>query len=117
MGLPFGCYNCKGDHRCAECPLPLNRDLIKKRRQESKRNQNQRYDKEVPSQSKYGQFKPGKISNHLRSAMDIRRNELPDYIYKMRIHGYPPGYLQQAEDSASFMKYFGRDSGMSVFHV
>lgn len=39
---------------------------------------------------------PGKISDKLRRALDLRRHEIPPYVYGMRTLGYPPGWLQEA---------------------
>lgn len=46
---------------------------------------------------KYGHLLPGKISYALRSALGLRKNELPPYIYRMRVLGYPPGWLEEAK--------------------
>ncbi|XP_054155513.1 zinc finger CCHC domain-containing protein 8-like [Oppia nitens] len=41
--------------------------------------------------------KPGIISDELRRALNIHDDKLPIWIYRMRVLGYPPGYLQQAQ--------------------
>lgn len=46
--------------------------------------------------SSEGEIKPGKISNELRQALDLPRNEVPIWIYRMRALGYPPGWLKKA---------------------
>lgn len=42
---------------------------------------------------------PGKLSEKLRKALDLRKNECPAHIYRMRTFGYPPGWLQEAMTS------------------
>ncbi|CAG2166983.1 unnamed protein product, partial [Oppiella nova] len=44
-------------------------------------------------------IKPGVISEELREAAGIHRDKLPIWIYRMRVLGYPPGYLKQAQVS------------------
>lgn len=44
----------------------------------------------------YANVKPGKISNELRKALGLHKNDLPPYIYKMRKLGYPPGWIEEA---------------------
>ncbi|KAF6206540.1 hypothetical protein GE061_017774 [Apolygus lucorum] len=44
---------------------------------------------------------PGVISDELREAMGLQKNQLPPYIYKMRVMGYPPGWLEEAKISNS----------------
>lgn len=38
--------------------------------------------------------------------MGTRRNELPPFVYRMRVLGYPPGWLQEAEVESSGLKIF-----------
>jgi hypothetical protein len=48
-------------------------------------------------------FKPGQISKELRDALGVRDDELPPYIDKMWMHGYPPGYQKlKVSSSGSF---------------
>lgn len=46
---------------------------------------------------KYGHLRPGKFSSQLREALDLRKNQLPPFIYQMRTLGYPPGWLEEAK--------------------
>lgn len=46
---------------------------------------------------KYSHLTPGKISAKLREALGLRKNQLPPFIYHMRILGYPPGWLEEAK--------------------
>lgn len=42
-------------------------------------------------------FKPGVVSDELRSALGLHRDKLPIWIYRMRVLGYPPGWLKVAD--------------------
>ncbi|KAK3734821.1 hypothetical protein QZH41_002407 [Actinostola sp. cb2023] len=50
-------------------------------------------------EKKFGAFKPGVASSALREALGIRSDEVPHYIYKMRLLGYPPGYIPSTSNS------------------
>lgn len=54
----------------------------------------------------YSHLSPGKISDNLRKALGLHRNELPPYIYRMRMLGYPPGWIKEAEEDASNLCMF-----------
>ena len=45
-------------------------------------------------------------SDDLREALGIQENQLPPYIYMMRLHGYPPGWMREAEVESSGMKVY-----------
>lgn len=93
----------------SKCPLPLNHELIRKRRQEFYRSK--RYH-DNPINVKHTNFKPGAISQNLKDAMGLGDNRLPRYIYSMRRQGYPPGYLRAAVESSPAMRiYHGGDAG------
>lgn len=55
-----------------------------------------RYFDEISSESK---FKPGVLSPDLRSALGLHDDKLPIWIYRMRVLGYPPGWLKEADMS------------------
>lgn len=57
-----------------------------------------------------GEIKPGKISSELRNALDLPRNEVPIWIYRMRALGYPPGWLKKAVVDTSDI--FDTDEGI-----
>lgn len=40
---------------------------------------------------------PGQISDKLKDALGLRKNELPLHIYRMRLLGYPPAWLEEAK--------------------
>lgn len=37
-------------------------------------------------------FKPGKLSNQLREALGLRKDEIPPWIINMQKFGLPPSY-------------------------
>lgn len=41
--------------------------------------------------------------------MGLRKNELPPYIYRMRVLGYPPGWLEEAKFVYSNLDMFDAD--------
>ena len=43
-------------------------------------------------------MKPGVISEALRDAMGLRNRDIPLFIYQMRIHGYPPGWVEEMKE-------------------
>jgi len=47
-------------------------------------------------------------SDGLRAALGLKPNELPPYIYQMRVVGYPPGHLQNARQETSGLAMFGK---------
>lgn len=61
---------------------------------------------------KYADFKPGKISINLKEALGLRNNELPPYIYRMRVLGYPPGWVEEAFESQSELSLFDSNGKM-----
>ncbi|VVD04414.1 unnamed protein product [Leptidea sinapis] len=67
----------------------------------------------VENEQKYGHLIPGRISGQLRSALGLKHNELPLHVYKMRLLGYPPGWLEEARISHSGITMF--DSTVEAF--
>ncbi|KAK9884650.1 hypothetical protein WA026_007493 [Henosepilachna vigintioctopunctata] len=55
---------------------------------------------------KYRHLKPGIISENLRNALGLKKNEVPSYIYRMRVFGYPPGWLKQAKIAPSSLSMY-----------
>ena len=41
--------------------------------------------------------KPGQLSDELRVALGMSKKSLPVWIHRMRILGYPPGWLRKAD--------------------
>ncbi|XP_067138329.1 zinc finger CCHC domain-containing protein 8-like [Centruroides vittatus] len=89
------CFNCLGNHFLDKCPEVLDRQRIAYNRKFFF-GINNRYNLKGPMQQ-IKQFQPGAISKELRDALALKDDQLPQYIYKMRILGYPPGWLKEAE--------------------
>ncbi|KAL6618134.1 hypothetical protein U3516DRAFT_825683 [Neocallimastix sp. 'constans'] len=94
----FGCFNCRSIyHELNDCPLPRNPEEIKKNRALFKElcnaNGNARYHEIIAEEEIYSKFKPGEISDTLREALGLEEDEVPLYVQRMDIFGYPPGYL------------------------
>lgn len=49
------------------------------------------------------------FSRELRKALDISSKELPEFIYRMRGLGYPPGWMQEALNKESGISIFDKD--------
>lgn len=101
------CFNCGGGHQLRECPLPRNNAKIAENRRQKGAAKVGRY--HIEDDQKYGHLIPGRISGQLRHALCLKRHELPLYIYRMRLLGYPPGWLEDARISHSGITMF--DSG------
>ncbi|KAJ8964580.1 hypothetical protein NQ314_004884 [Rhamnusium bicolor] len=90
------CFNCDNNHAIKDCPLPKDFAKINAARQKFKaQKQTSRY--HLEEDQKYGHLVPGKISDKLREALGLRKNQLPPFIYHMRLLGYPPGWLEEAK--------------------
>ncbi|XP_013180616.1 PREDICTED: zinc finger CCHC domain-containing protein 8 homolog [Papilio xuthus] len=97
------CFNCGGDHIFRDCKLPRNNNRIA----ENRKNLSIKHGRyHVEDDQKYGHLIPGRISNQLRHALGLKRNELPLHIYRMRMLGYPPGWLEEARISHSGISMF-----------
>ncbi|KAJ8952827.1 hypothetical protein NQ318_008148 [Aromia moschata] len=99
------CFNCDNNHAIKDCPLPKNFAKINAARQRFKaQKQTSRY--HLEEDQKYGHLIPGIISNNLREALGLRKNQLPPFIYHMRTLGYPPGWLEEAKFLHSNLEMF-----------
>ncbi|XP_076348003.1 LOW QUALITY PROTEIN: zinc finger CCHC domain-containing protein 8 homolog [Tachypleus tridentatus] len=108
------CFNCMGNHLLDKCLEKHDQRRIASNRKQymaSSLTSKTRYHQEEKNQK----FKPGTISNELRQALDLLPNQLPQYIYRMRILGYPPGWLKEAEIESSGIMMYGSD-GKAVHH-
>ncbi|GAB0097001.1 Zinc finger CCHC domain-containing protein 8 homolog [Sergentomyia squamirostris] len=97
------CFNCGGSHSVNDCRLPRNVERIRKARQQQNKNP-ERYHNDL--EQKFAHIKPGQISENLRRALGIRSRNLPTYVYRMRVLGYPPGWLEEAKISHSGLSLF-----------
>ncbi|CAH2240219.1 zinc finger CCHC domain-containing protein 8 [Pararge aegeria] len=97
------CFNCDGEHSLKDCQLPRNHSKIAA----SRKNMTPRIGRyHVEDEQKYGHLVPGRISGNLRHALGLKRYELPLHIYRMRMLGYPPGWLEEARISHSGITLF-----------
>ncbi|XP_053625136.1 zinc finger CCHC domain-containing protein 8 homolog [Plodia interpunctella] len=104
------CFNCDGSHRLLDCPAPKNKARIA----ENRKNMTTRVGRyHVEDEQKYGHLIPGRISGQLRHALGLKRHELPLHIYRMRLLGYPPGWLEEARISHSGITMFD-SSGTAI---
>ncbi|GLV32556.1 uncharacterized protein CBL_00734 [Carabus blaptoides fortunei] len=91
------CFNCDGNHSMKDCTETRDYRRITVARNKYMSNsqaKNIRYHKD--EEQRYKHLVPGKISDKLRRALDLRRHEIPSYVYGMRTLGYPPGWLKEA---------------------
>ncbi|KAK2576331.1 hypothetical protein KPH14_005692 [Odynerus spinipes] len=104
------CFNCLGNHNLRDCKEPWNRDKINKNRKliNVKSNcKSVRY--HLDDDQRFGHMIPGQISKALRNALGLRDDELPKHIYRMRVLGYPPGWLEEARLQHSGLTLFNSD--------
>lgn len=109
------CFNCLGDHNVSDCPKPqdMQRIAANRKKHNVTRVPNVRYHED--GENKFGHFQPGKLSENLRYALGLRPNQLPIFVYRMRVLGYPPGWLRDAEVHQADMKLYDA-TGKSVSH-
>uniref|UniRef100_A0A2A4J6M4 PSP proline-rich domain-containing protein n=1 Tax=Heliothis virescens TaxID=7102 RepID=A0A2A4J6M4_HELVI len=98
------CFNCDGSHQLRDCTLPRDHARIAEKRKAMNSLRVGRY--HIEDEQKYGHLIPGRISGQLRHALGLKRNELPIHIYRMRLLGYPPGWLEEARISHSGISMF-----------
>lgn len=107
------CFNCDGSHAIKDCTKP--KDLAKIKQNRAKFSSNklsyERYHVDV--EQRFGHLVAGELSKDLRNALGLRSKELPMHIYRMRMLGYPPGWLEHAKVSGSGLTLF--DSEVILF--
>ncbi|XP_012528725.2 zinc finger CCHC domain-containing protein 8 homolog [Monomorium pharaonis] len=105
----LNCFNCNGNHVLRDCPLPKNQSNINKNRKEYalKSNMGVRY--HTNEDQRFGHMVPGQLSQKLRKALGLKDDELPKHIYRMRLLGYPPGWLEEARLQHSGLALFNSD--------
>ncbi|XP_029916629.1 zinc finger CCHC domain-containing protein 8 [Myripristis murdjan] len=94
------CFNCgSSTHQLRDCPEPKDMAAINERRKEftqSTNQTNQRYHADEVEE-RFTKYKPGVMSEELLTALGAGSNTLSPVIYRMRLLGYPPGWLKEAE--------------------
>ncbi|XP_014478667.1 PREDICTED: zinc finger CCHC domain-containing protein 8 homolog isoform X2 [Dinoponera quadriceps] len=106
----MSCFNCEGNHNLRDCQLPRNQANINKNRKDF----NVRYTKSgvryhLNEEQKFSHMIPGQLSQKLRAALGLKDNELPKHIYRMRLLGYPPGWLEEVCLQPSGLSLFNSD--------
>ncbi|XP_055947060.1 zinc finger CCHC domain-containing protein 8-like [Argiope bruennichi] len=99
------CFNCLGDHHMKDCPEKINRSKIAANRKDILMENSSRYHEEERKNS----IKPGTISSEVRKALGLKDNQLPPYIYKMRVIGYPPGWMDDAKLETSGLSLYDEE--------
>ncbi|GLG98420.1 hypothetical protein R5R35_013835 [Gryllus longicercus] len=103
------CFNCMGDHSLKDCPKPRDPTVINKNRREFM-NKHGNYSRvsryHLDDDQRFARFAPGEISNELSKALGLSHNQLPRHIYRMRLLGYPPGWMEDAKVSHSGLVMF-----------
>ncbi|KAJ6642374.1 Zinc finger CCHC domain-containing protein 8 like [Pseudolycoriella hygida] len=100
------CFNCEGDHSIRDCTKP--KDIVKIRQNRAKfSNSKVTYERyHVDAEQRFGHLVAGELSKDLRDALGLRSKDLPMHIYRMRLLGYPPGWLEHAKVSGSGLSLF-----------
>lgn len=109
------CFNCEGPHNISECKEPMNYQKINQNRKKQRKSAASKIRYHEEDENRFGQLQPGKISEQLRHALGLRHYQLPEHIYRMRVLGYPPGWMREAEVHQAQMSLFDGD-GKSVSH-
>lgn len=100
------CWNCGGDHNMRDCKEKRDPNAISRAKQQfAQKPKSERY--HLDAEQRYSHLTPGKVSDGLRQALGLRSRELPLYVYKMRLYGYPQGWLEEAKIN---------HSGLSLIH-
>jgi len=109
------CFNCEGPHNISECKEPMNPQKISQNRKKQRKSAASKIRYHEEDENRFGQLQPGKISEQLRHALGLRHHQLPDHIYRMRVLGYPPGWMREAEVHQAEMTLFD-GNGKTVCH-
>jgi zinc finger CCHC domain-containing protein 8 len=102
------CFNCLAtSHKIQDCPIKQDQERIDMHRKNytsqslAAHEQHQlfsnRYTNDSGENKTNRGFQAGKISESLREALGLKKNQLPQFIYVMRELGYPTGWFVEAE--------------------
>ncbi|KAK0058834.1 zinc finger CCHC domain-containing protein 8 [Biomphalaria pfeifferi] len=118
------CWNCgEENHTLVDCKQPKVQAQIAMNRKDFMSHQQQnepkftgpsRYHLDQELSSKFTKFKPGMISDSLREALGLADHQLPQHIYKMRLFGYPPGWLAEARQVESGVSIFDKNGQVTL---
>lgn len=98
------CFNCDKDtHSLRDCPEPRNMKKVNKARNQFNRKELRYHD---DNENEYGNLVPGMISKELRAALGLSETQIPLHVYRMRLFGYPPAWIEEAKI---------HNSGLSLF--
>lgn len=104
------CFNCdKGTHSLRDCPEPRNMNKIRKARNDFNRRELRYHD----DNDELSSLVPGKLSDELKVALGLSGNQIPLHVYKMRVYGYPPGWLEDAKVQHSGLQLFTGDESVN----
>jgi len=109
------CFNCGGEHHLSACTMPHDQKRINESRKQQAVTKLQspaanKFQPDDENSERFKHFKPGEISVGLEEALGISlKKQLPPYIYKMRVLGYPLAWLKPAEDG---LKMYGAEGDL-----
>lgn len=100
------CFNCgETGHSIKDCSMPYNTRRVKMAKKAFSKVE--RYHVDV--EQRFAHLRPGNVSDKLREALGLRKGELPFFFYRMRVLGYPPGWLEDAKVEQSGINLFNSD--------
>ena len=110
------CFNCGStDHAIRDCKKPRNINRINKAKKSFSFKQ-ERY--HVDIEQRFAHLQPGETTDCLKSALGLRKGEIPFYFYRMRKLGYPPGWLEEAKVTDSGIALYVSDvSSFGFFYL
>lgn len=98
------CFNCdKATHSLRDCPEPRNMKKVNKARNEFNRKELRYHD---DNDNEYGHMIPGQISEELRAALGLTTSQIPLHVYRMRMFGYPPAWIEESKIHHSGLSLF-----------
>lgn len=97
-GRNVSCFNCQNNHNIRSCPFPVDYDRVAMNKRRSQiLSGGARYHGTKSLVEEFPDIRPGHPSRQLRDALGLRKNDLPPYVYRMRVYGYPPGWMLAAK--------------------